>query len=42
MQVTRTPRLILRHLVPEDASFILVLLNSQGFIDHIGDKGFGH
>lgn len=39
MQIARTPRLILRHLVPEDASFILVLLNSQGFIDHIGDKG---
>lgn len=39
MQVARTPRLILRQLAPEDASFILVLLNSQGFIDNIGDKG---
>lgn len=39
MQVAQTPRLILRQLTPEDASFILVLLNTQGFIDNIGDKG---
>ena len=39
MQVARTPRLILRQLTTADASFILVLLNSQGFIENIGDKG---
>lgn len=39
MQVAQTPRLILRQLTPEDASFILLLLNTQGFIDNIGDKG---
>ncbi|MCH1930539.1 GNAT family N-acetyltransferase [Shewanella sp. A25] len=39
MQVAQTPRLILRQLTEADASFILVLLNTQGFIDNIGDKG---
>ncbi|QYJ77580.1 GNAT family N-acetyltransferase [Shewanella acanthi] len=39
MQVAQTPRLILRQLTEDDASFILVLLNTQGFIDNIGDKG---
>ncbi|GCF88960.1 GNAT family N-acetyltransferase [Shewanella sp. M-Br] len=39
MQVARTPRLILRQLTPADASFMLVLLNSQGFIENIGDRG---
>lgn len=39
MQIAQTPRLLLRQLTPDDASFILVLLNTQGFIDNIGDKG---
>ena len=39
MQVARTPRLILWQLTPADASFMLVLLNSQGFIENIGDRG---
>ena len=39
MQVARSPRLILRQLTPADASFMLVLLNSQGFIENIGDRG---
>ena len=39
MQVARTLRLILRQLTPADASFMLVLLNSQGFIENIGDRG---
>lgn len=39
IQVAHTPRLILRQLTPEDAAFILVLLNTQGFIDNIGDRG---
>ncbi|MGL4447565.1 MAG: GNAT family N-acetyltransferase [Shewanella sp.] len=39
MQIARTSRLILRQLSLEDAAFILVLLNSQGFVENIGDKG---
>jgi RimJ/RimL family protein N-acetyltransferase len=39
VEVLRTERLILRHLSEEDAPFILELLNSQGFIDNIGDRG---
>lgn len=39
MAIACTERLILRELTHEDAAFILVLLNSQGFIDNIGDKG---
>jgi RimJ/RimL family protein N-acetyltransferase len=34
-----TPRLVLRRLAPEDAEFILELLNDPAFLRHIGDKG---
>ncbi len=34
-----TPRLLLRELVPGDAPFILKLLNEDGFLRFIGDKG---
>ena len=34
-----TARLLLRRLVPEDAGFILELLNEPSFVRHIGDKG---
>jgi RimJ/RimL family protein N-acetyltransferase len=34
-----TPRLRLRALEPSDAPFVLVLLNTPGFLEHIGDKG---
>ncbi|MGL5391632.1 MAG: GNAT family N-acetyltransferase [Shewanella sp.] len=39
MQIARTSRLILRQLSLEDAAFTLVLLNSQGFVQNIGDRG---
>ncbi|MCB8985258.1 MAG: GNAT family N-acetyltransferase [Ardenticatenaceae bacterium] len=37
--VLKTKRLILRHLTPEDAAFILDLLNQPSFIQFIGDRG---
>jgi RimJ/RimL family protein N-acetyltransferase len=37
--VIETERLMLRHLEPDDAGFILELLNEAGFIRFIGDKG---
>ena len=37
--VCKTSRLIVRHLTPDDADFILRLLNEPAFIEHIGDKG---
>jgi ribosomal-protein-alanine N-acetyltransferase len=37
--VLRTERLELRELVPEDDEFILRLLNEDGFLRFIGDKG---
>ena len=37
--VIETGRLMLRHLVPDDAGFILELLNEAAFIRFIGDKG---
>jgi len=33
-----TERLIIRHLTPEDAKFILRLLNEKSFINNIADK----
>lgn len=39
MKVLETERLVLRHFGPEDAAFILRLLNEPSFIQHIGDKG---
>ncbi len=37
--VLETERLVLREAVVEDAPFILALLNSPGFLEHIGDRG---
>ena len=37
--ILRTPRLELRELAPEDAAFILALLNDPSFIQNIGDRG---
>ena len=39
MTVLETPRLVLRHLTPDDAPFILALLNEPAFLRNIGDKG---
>ena len=38
MKVVETDRLILRHLSPADAPFIVELLNDPSFIRFIGDK----
>lgn len=37
--VHETERLILREMTEADASFLLVLLNERGWIEHIGDRG---
>jgi RimJ/RimL family protein N-acetyltransferase len=37
--VLATERLTLRHLASRDAPFILQLLNEDGFLKYIGDKG---
>ena len=39
MQSIDTPRLRLRPMVEEDASFLVALLNEPAFLRHIGDKG---
>lgn len=39
MQVLTTERLVLRHLVPEDAPFLVELLNDPDFLRYIGDRG---
>jgi [ribosomal protein S5]-alanine N-acetyltransferase len=39
MIVLRTERLTLRELTSNDAPFILELLNEEGFLRYIGDKG---
>lgn len=39
MQVLETERLVLRRLTPEDAPFILELLNDPLFLRFVGDKG---
>jgi RimJ/RimL family protein N-acetyltransferase len=39
MVIIETERLSLSHLVPEDAEFVLELLNQPSFIRYIGDKG---
>ena len=38
MIVLETERLILRRLTPDDAPFILTLLNEPSFLRYIGDK----
>lgn len=37
--IAETPRLTLRTLLPEDAGFVLLLLNTPGWLRFIGDKG---
>jgi len=37
--ILETERLILRHLAPDDAPFILELLNDPGWLRYIGDRG---
>jgi RimJ/RimL family protein N-acetyltransferase len=39
MHVLETERLVLRHLTPEDAAFILELVNEPGWKKYIGDRG---
>ena len=39
MQVLETERLRLRRLTPDDAAFILKLLNDPSFLRFVGDKG---
>ena len=39
MEDLRTRRLLLRRFVPDDAPFVLELLNEPSFHRHIGDKG---
>src|SRR5262245_13849570 len=39
MRILETERLVLRHLSPHDAEFVLELLNQPSFIRFIGDKG---
>ena len=39
MKILETERLILRHVLPGDASFILDILNQPSFIQYIGDRG---
>jgi RimJ/RimL family protein N-acetyltransferase len=36
---SETDRLVLRRLTPDDAPFILRLLNEPSFLQHIGDRG---
>ncbi|HEY0590437.1 MAG TPA: GNAT family N-acetyltransferase [Thermoanaerobaculia bacterium] len=38
-RIATTDRLFLRRLVPEDAPFIVRLLNEPAFLEYIGDKG---
>jgi ribosomal-protein-alanine N-acetyltransferase len=37
--VLDTPRLSLRHLIPEDSAFLLELMNEPPYIANIGDRG---
>lgn len=39
MIVVESERLVLRRLSPEDAPFVLELLNDPGFLRHVGDRG---
>lgn len=39
MQILETERLILRHFTPDDAEFILELVNEPGWKQFIGDRG---
>lgn len=39
MIVLETERLVLREVTPDDAAFVLELLNDRGFIENIADRG---
>jgi ribosomal-protein-alanine N-acetyltransferase len=39
MTVLKTERLVLRHILPGDAGFMLALLNEPSFVRNIGDRG---
>ena len=39
MRVIKTERLVLRHFTPDDADFILELVNEPGWKKYIGDRG---
>ncbi len=39
MHVLQTSRLTLRYFCPDDAKFVVKLLNEPSFIEYIGDKG---
>lgn len=39
MRVMETSRITIRHLLPDDAAFMLELLNDPSFIRNIGDRG---
>jgi RimJ/RimL family protein N-acetyltransferase len=39
MNVLKTERLALRHILPDDGDFLLVLLNDPSFLRNIGDRG---
>lgn len=39
VKILETERLVLRHVLPGDAEFILDLLNQPSFIQYIGDRG---
>jgi [ribosomal protein S5]-alanine N-acetyltransferase len=39
VRILETPRLILRHFIPDDAAFIYELLNQPAWKQYIGDRG---
>jgi RimJ/RimL family protein N-acetyltransferase len=39
MQVIETDRLVLRRVEPDDAAFMVELMNDPGWLEHIGDRG---
>lgn len=39
MQIAETNRFLLRHLRPDDAAFVLEIVNSPGWLRFIGDRG---
>ena len=39
MTITNTKRLVLRHIEPKDAAFLLDLYNQTAFKENIGDRG---
>lgn len=39
MQILETERLVIREITPDDAPFVLELLNTHKFIKYIADRG---